>query len=133
MIFLKFLQEQLGTNSMAMSSNQRTLYECKTSRLLRLLLCSSLIQLCVSTPIDTSSHNGIHARDDALELFSALELQLDKSLTKLKEYMLFLDTPLAEDVELAFRDDEASYPEVVQKSESYPEIASKSDAFWEFD
>jgi len=47
--------------------------------------------------------------------------------------MLSVDVPLAEDVEMSLRDEDASYPEIVQKSISYPEIAAKSDTFWEFD
>jgi len=112
--------------------NRRTLLcPCNTWRIVLWLSFSSHIQLCFSSPIDR--YNGIHTRDGEMELFSALEIQLEKTLTRLKDYMHLLDAPLAEDVEFAFRDDGASYPEVVQKSVSYPEIAAKSDMFWEFE
>jgi len=73
------------------------------------------------------------SRDGAVKFFSGLEFQLENSLSKLKVYMLGVDAPLAEDVEMSLRDEDASYPEIVQKSISYPEIAAKSNTFWEFD
>jgi len=96
-----------------------------------LLVFALLLQGCVSTPIILK--NGAMARDGANNFFSGLEFQLENSLSKLKVYMLSVDVPLAEDVEMSLRDEDASYPEIVQKSISYPEIAAKSDTFWEFD
>jgi len=111
-------------------------YHSRTSRQYIIITALSLIfaalfHRCVSTPIDIPK-NGI-SHDGAVKFFSGLEIQLENSLSKLKVYMLSVDVPLAEDVELSFRDEEASYPEVAQKSMSYPEIAAKSDTFWDFD